>query len=375
MRRVVVLGLLASLLAAPSALAAPRLRASDLRYQGAFLLPAQVSDEKTFAYGGTALAYNPLHRSLFAVGHDWYQLTAEVTVPRAIRSSRLGGLRRSRFLQGFRDATDGRGDGNKVGGQLVFRRRLFGSVYVYYDAAGEQVRSHWARPSTSLRRGRATGLFRVGSVGAGFVSGYMGEVPRAWRRLLGGPALTGNCCIPIISRTSFGPAAFAFDPRRPRRARPLVYYPQAHPTIGAWDGSWDPAHGVFFGGGTTVKGVVFPRGTRSVLFFGTQGIGKFCYGEGSACADPDDSSKGVHAYPYVAQVWAYDAKSLLAVRRHRRKPWQVKPYATWRLRLPFDSGRIGGAAYDSRRQRIFVSQQYGNGTDPVIHVFKLRRRR
>ena len=29
------------------------------------------------------------------------------------------------------------------------------------------------------------------------------------------------------------------------------------------------------------RGVVFPVGGRSVLFFGTQGIGEFCYGEGT----------------------------------------------------------------------------------------------
>jgi hypothetical protein len=382
---------------ARSSLSQPRLASSDLVYRGAFRLPAQVSDQKTFAYGGTALAYNPAHHSLFAVGHDWYQLTAEVTIPRAVRSSSLRDLRRARFRQPFADATGGKADetggtGNKIGGQLVYRGRLYGSVYVYYDAAGEQMVSHWARPSTSLAGATAKGLYRVGTVGAGFVSGFLAEVPRRWRRLLGGPALTGNCCIPIISRTSFGPAAFAFDPARlgvgrSVSARPLVYYPQKHPTIGAWDGSWNPAKGVFFGGGTTIRGVAFPRGARSVLFFGTQGVGTFCYGEGTDqrslegtptpdgtkwCYDPDGSSKGTHAYPYVAEVWAYDAATLRAVRKGRKRPWQVKPYATWRLRLPFGSGQIGGAAYDPASGRIYVSQQYGDGTQPLIHVFKVR---
>jgi hypothetical protein len=359
-------------------------------------LPAQVSDEKTFAYGGTALAYNPAHHSLFAVGHDWYQLTAEVTIPRPVRSSSLRDLHRSRFRQPFADATDGKIDGtggtsNKIGGQLVYRRRLYGSVYVYYDAAGSQIVSHWARPSTSLAGAGAEGLYQVGKLGAGLVSGFMAQVPRNWRRLLGGPALTGNCCIPIISRTSFGPAAFAFDPARlgvvPRaRARPLIYYPQEHPTIGAWDATWNPAKGVFFGGGTTIRGVVFPTGTRSVLFFGTQGTGTFCYGEGTDqpslagtptpdgttwCYDPDDSSKGTHAYPYEPEVWAYDAARLRAVRKGRRRPWQVKPYATWKLQLPFGSARIGGATYDPAVGLIYVSQQHGDGTDPVIHVFKV----
>jgi hypothetical protein len=378
---------------APQAMArSPRLRSADLVYRGAFRLPEQASDQKTFAYGGTALAYNPVHHSLFAVGHDWYQLTAEVTIPRAVRSSSLRKLRRARFRQPFVDATAGKidgtgGTGNKIGGQLVYRGRLYGSVYVYYDAAGEQVVSHWARSGTSLTRGSVKGLYRVGSVGAGFVSGFMAEVPRAWRRLLAGPVLTGNCCIPIISRTSFGPAAFAFDPARPGAAKPLLYYPQKHPTIGAWEGSWNPSKGVFFGGGTTIRGVVFPRGSRSVLFFGTQGVGTFCYGEGTDqrglegsptpdgstwCYDPDGSSKGTHAYPYLAQVWAYDARDLRAVRKGRKRPWQVKPYATWTLRLPFGSGQIGGATYDPKGGRIFVSQQYGDDTQPLIHVFKVR---
>jgi hypothetical protein len=89
--------------------------------------------------------------------------------------------------------------------------------------------------------------------------------------------------------------------------------------------------------------MVFPSGSRSLLYFGTQGIGKFCYGEGTSdpslngkptpdgtiwCYDPDNSSKGTHAYPYVPEVWAYDARDLLAVRRGLKKPWQVKPYAT-----------------------------------------------
>jgi hypothetical protein len=380
--------------------AQPRLTAPELVYRGAFLLPAQVSDRKTFAYGGTALAYNPAHHSLFAVGHDWYQLTAEVTIPRPLRSSSLRALRRSHFRQPFTDATDGKidatgGTNNKIGGQLVYRGRLYGSVYVYYDASGSQVVSHWVRPSTSLAGPRASGLYRVGKLGAGLVSGFMAEVPPSWRSLLGGPALTGNCCIPIISRTSFGPAAFAFDPLTLGRGRrvgdtPLVYYPAEHPTLGAWDATWNPAAGILFNGATTIRGLVFPRGTRSVLYFGTQGTGPFCYGEGTDqrslagtptpdgttwCFDPEDSSKGTHAYPYVPEVWAYDARSLLAVRRGRREPWQVKPYATWKLRLPFGSDRIAGAAYDPVAGLIYVSQQYGNGPEPVIHVFKVSRPR
>jgi hypothetical protein len=378
-----------------SPLSLPLLRSSSLVYEGSFLLPAQVSDRKTFSYGGTGLAYDPARNGLFVVGHDWYQLTAEVTIPPLVKSSRLAALNRAAFLQPFADATGGKidrtpGPNSKIGGELVYQGRLLGTAYVYYDATDSQVVSHWVRPSTSLA-GPARGLFQVGSLGAGMVSGFMATVPPEWSTLLGGPVLTGNCCIPIISRTSFGPAAFAFDPASlggggPVADVPLLYYPAAHPTIGPWNATWNPARGIFFGGGTTIRGVVFPAGTRSVLFFGTQGVGKFCYGEGTAkrglagkptpdgttwCYDPDGSSKGTHAYPYVPEVWAYDAADLLAVRRGLKKPWQVRPYATWAFHLPFGSSQIGGAAYDAAHRLIYVSQQYGNASDPVIYAFSV----
>ena len=375
----------------------PLLQRPDLSYVGAFLLPASSLDRTSFSYGGTSLAFNPARNSLFLVGHDWYQLTAEVSIPPLAKRSVPGALRRAKFIQRFADATAGIAvptgqDGNKVGGLLVYDGRLYGTTYVYYDAAGRQAVSHWVRPTTSLTSGQASGLDQVGSLGAGFVSGYMAEIPPPWRTLFGGPALTGNCCLAIISRTSYGPALFAFDPAavgvaNPVPATPLLYYPSTHPTIGNWSDSWNPSRGIFFNGATVIRDVVFPAGSRSVLFIGTQGTGPFCYGEGTSdhslagqrapdgadyCYDPDGSSKGTHAYPYVSQVWAYDANDLLAVRSGRKRPWAVRPYATWPLSLPFGASGIGGAAYDPRSARIYVSQQHGNGTDPVIHAFRVR---
>jgi hypothetical protein len=376
----------------------PLLKRSSLVYLGSFRLPPAQSSSRTFDYGGTALAYDPARNGLFAVGHAQFQLTAEVSIPALSRATHVASLPQAHYLQGFNDPTDGLIGrppsccGTDIGGQLVIGSRLYGSVYVYYDAAGKQVRSQWARPSTSLTRGRARGLFQVGSQGAGYVSGFMAAVPSPWQRPLGGAALTGNCCIPIISRTSFGPAAFSFDPSSLRAGRvnpdhPLVYYPQNHTTLGPWDGGWDPDQGRLFDGGTTITGTVFPAGSRSVLFFGTQGTGKFCYGDPTSnrklagktapdgatwCYDPTGGGKGPHTYPYQPEVWAYDASELAAVRAGRRAPWQVRPYATWRLPLPFDSPDVGGAAYDPAHQLIYLSQQNTDGPAPVIDVFRVR---
>jgi len=376
-----------------------RLGASSLVYEGAFRLPLPRGSHGTFDYGGTALAYDASRNGLFIVGHPYWQLTAEVSIPRAVRGDRLSRLRRARYLQPFTDATDGLIDeppsccGTDIGGQLVFAGRLYGSVYVYYDATDSQVGSAWVRPSTSLTLGRARGLFTIGRQGAGFVSGFMATVPAVWQRPLGGAVLTGNCCIPIISRSSFGPAAFAFDParltdtQRPVPDSPLFYYPQVHPTVGRWDGSWRPQRGSVFNGNTSITGLVFPSGSRSILFFGRQGTGPFCYGEPTSdkslngkptpdgttwCYDPDGGGKGPHGYPYQAEVWAYDARDALAVRDGRRRPWQLRPYATWRLPLPFGSTEIGGAAYDPAHNLIYVTAQYADGAAPAVAAFKIR---
>ena len=233
------------------------------------------------------------------------------------------------------------------------------------------------------------GPAQVGTLGAGFVSGYMTLIPPEWQSAFGGPALTGNCCLSVISRTSYGPAAFVFDPAAvgdsvPVPDSPLVYYPSSHPTLGTWGDSWDPSWGIVWDGSTMIRGIIFPDDSRSVLFFGTQGVGGFCYGEGTSdpslagkptpdgtiwCYDPGNPYKGTHGYPYTAMVWAYDAKELLAVKQGEKQPWEVTPYATWPLTLPFGSATIGGAAYDAATGTIYVSQQFGNGSEPVIHAF------
>jgi len=378
----------------------PLIQQADLVYVGAFLLPSWTSDATSFSYGGTALAYNPSHNSLFLVGHDSYQRTAEVSIPPLVKSTTLAALHRATFLQPFVEATEGQlplinppdPNAKKIGGYLVYNGQLYVSVYSYYDGGATQAVSHFVRPVTWTPTGQVRGPYPVGALGSGFVSGYMTLIPPEWQNAFGGPALTGNCCLPIIGRTSHGPAALVFDPAAlggptPVPAMPLVYYPASHPTIGTWGGSWNPSQGIFWDGSTVIRGLVFPSRSRSVLFVGTQGIGGYCYGIGTNdsslagkptpdgtiyCYDPVNPYKGTHGYPYTAMVWAYDANALLAVKQGQKQPWEARPYATWPLTLPFSSPRIGGAAYDPATGNIYISQQCVTDTcEPVIHALTI----
>lgn len=386
------------------------LGAANLSYEGAFRVPGGNHGDPnvydTFAYGGTALAYNAVNSSLFLVGHDWDQLVGEIGIPQVVKSNNLDDLSTATVLQQVKDITEGHmgevgtggavySDSVKVGGLMPFGGKLVGTVFIYYDAASFAARSHFTSGFDLAAVGDFSGMYSVGTLNPGFVGGYMAPIPSSWQADLGGPALTGLCCVSIVGRTSLGPAASVFDPSAlgksdPAAATPVVGYPLEHPTLGEW-GNTTTANPVY-NQGSQVTGLVFPEEARSVLFFGRTGLGIPCYGEGTSdqaldrqpvpgetgvvyCYDPGDSSKGTHAFPYAYYVWAYDVLDLISVKGGHKQPWDLKPYSTWALDLPFapDGKALHGVAYDPQGKRIFVSQANGDANGmPVIHVFSIK---
>jgi len=372
----------------------PLLAEDALRYVGGFRLPAGVINGEDFSFGGRVMTYNPTNNTMFV--SSYRSAVAEVTIPAAVNSQDVEALPFAEFVQPFADPTDGHLDdistiGVSVTGLLVSGDRLIVSASIYYDANNTQRFSHFSR-SLKLNQRSFSGWSQVWDAGrTGFVSGAMAPVPPEWQASLGGAAITGQCCIPIVYRTSNGPAAFAFDPTRIGEfavaATPLLYYTLEHATLGPWDGS-NPTYGATTGMG----GLVVIAGTRTALYFGSNGTGPHCYGSGTAdksldntrsadgetlCYDPTTNSKGSHAYPYRYQVWAYDLNDFAAVRTGSKQPWDVVPYAVWPLTFPTlePSVHLGGVAYDAQRQIIYVSQ-LGADADlyssrPVIHAFRI----
>jgi hypothetical protein len=361
----------------------PLLNKDDLHYLGGFRLPGGEHGVSSFAHGGTAITFNPVNNSLFMVGHDWVQAVAEVAIPaRPINSKRVKDWPVASCLQPFMDVRmripKNTLEGTKIGGLLVADGKLIGSLYVFYDAAGKARESHFRLDSLDLTSAHVRGLFQVGVLGAGFTAGYMAEVPAEWREALGTRYLTGQAALCIIGRTSSGPAVFGFDPSRlgtrPAPATPYVYYPHARPLANI------DHQNPYFNGTTEITGVCFPPGTRSVLFFGSHGTGKVYYGEGKDANDKAREDKGYHSVngEYQYQVWAYDARELVAVRAGVKKPWAIKPYAVWKLDFPVNQvgKHIGGVAFDAGTRRLYVSQRSADeGSLPLVHAFELRTKR
>ena len=395
----------------PSAPKAGRLAFSDLHYLGAFRLPARAT-QPGLEFGGRSLGFNPGTGgtgSLFVGCFPPLSLIAEVTIPEPVVSQNLADLQTAAFLQPCSDPQAGAAnrieDANGVrnGGILVYQGKLIVSEYVTYDATTSQKAAFFVKPNTDLGAANATGAFPIMAPNIGFLDGWIGAVPPAWQALLGGPVASGNCCMSIITRTSYGPAAFAWDPAKlvslsvPAPSTALLYYDKDHTTLGPWDGSkgsidnisifWNNAGYGYRGGG------VIPDVGRSILFFGTQGTGKWCYGCGSPQTPPqctagcdqccyekvNPGDKGMHAYPYQHQILAYDLEDMAAVAAGTKAPYAVLPYGVW----PLTHGIVGvdgmsnlnsgGATYDPRMHRIYYTTPDTDQALPLVQVWEVRK--
>jgi hypothetical protein len=361
-----------------------RLQKGHLVYTGAFRLPDGTSGS-TFDGGGRPMTFNPANGTLLIAGISQQQI-AEVNIPAIRTGASLENLATATIRTPFRRLADLQllqcGEAKLTGGMLPWAGDLIVSGYCYFDGGGEQ-RSHYKN---------GVGPVQVGSIGSGFVSGPMAMIPTEWQSRFGGPALTSQWSIPIVSRTSAGPAASVFNPadvgvKNPVPATPVVGYPydddQHRMTLG------NDGDGTLYSTTQYAGGLVFPPGTRTVLFFaGRKALGPFCYGEGvdnpalhgtrdatgeTVCYDPVNHDKGTHGYPYAHFVYAYDANDLVAVKNRRKQPWEVKPYATWAFDLPFQHAQrvIAGVAYDSETKRVFLTAANGDGDKPLVHVFTI----
>ena len=357
------------------------LQAGNLVHQGAFHVPGGIhaggQANAGFKYGGTALAYNPVNNSLYLAGHDWDQFVGEVSVPA------LGGT--GTLLQNLVDPTEGKlasvnpsdSGSKKLGGMLVLSNSLVITGFSFYDGSGTQALSHFMRPLSLSTKGQVVGPYRVGSLGGGFYAGYMGVIPAEWQAALGGSAITGQCCLSVISRTSYGPAAFAFNPTvTGQTASSLLYYTGSNPLEPYGAGGSHP----LFNGTTKVRGVVFPKGTSSVLFIGSTGVGAYCYGQGTS--DSSLNGKGVPGESGVQDLLRPDQRQ----QGRARVSVPIVRLGVQRERSGGREGRLEVAVGAAALRDVAVDRHHGRhghgrrrglrrGRQPDLHLAEVRRRR
>lgn len=396
----------------------------NLTYVGGCRVPQGTFGSSNFGWSGGGdnaigggIAWNPANSSLFItgnhrVGDGGFQGSVAEIAPCStwVNSATASSLNTATVLQNFYDLSEGRiaaiesgeyssGGYIVAGGIHVYGSKVIGTVFHQYDGSNVMRESHFSH-STTLSSSAGASAFDVvyNSLMAGYVGGWMTGVPAAWQTALGGTVLTGQCCLSVISRTSHGMAAFAFEPNdisgtttNTLTAYPLVYYDDAHETLGAFSAT--PANAVY-GGATMVSGMALIPGSNTLLYWGTHSTA-YCYGNGTTtlalvgtpypdpvtgpfvyCYDPDGVGvEGVHTYPNHYQIWAYDLRDLAAVKAGTKLYYQPIPYAYWTITLPIDTSQkiAGGMTIDPATGNIYVSQYCAEVVSsvcyPIIHKF------
>jgi hypothetical protein len=372
----------------------PLLQFEDISYAGAFKIPSSgnVPSEQQTDYSIGTMGYNPgTPGSIFISCHPYGNWAAEISIPEPDKSTNLSQLKTASFLQRCQDPLAGSKppnvlfndpNGYYLGGFLPYKGKLIVTAYLWYDGSGSQTASHYVKATTNLTTANAVGpydIFADGN-GTGYISGYMHPIPSEWQSQLGGPILVGQNGFSIISRGSYGPDAFSFDPdnlgKTQSPSKPLFYYPEAHPTLGGWDATYDGVK-VKWNQTGWYKNMLIIDGTRTALAFGHQGIGPYCYGEGGPgfpCADPDyPDDKGDHAYPYRLQIMAYDVKDMADVSAGLKKPWEVQPYAIWPINPPFGGIRGGGAGWDPVKRRVYFAVLNLDESRPILYAYDVTK--
>jgi hypothetical protein len=358
---------------------APLIQSNNLSLAGTFKLPSgKLGSTYGFESAGTngigpyAVTYNPTNNSLFIGGHPYEQRVAEIAIPQSFSGTPTATALQNLIepLEGKIDSINPSDSSAKIlGAAFVYNSQLYLAAFSSYDANNTQTKSQFVRPTNLYTKGQVQGPFAVGNLNQSWFDKYAAIIPPEWEAAFGGPVLVGGSVGNINALQSWGPSASVIAPsdigsKNPIPATIVLGYPMAHPLSDGFLAS------PLFSQADKIFGLAFPQGTRSVLFFGKHGMGAYCYGEGSACNDPADGAKGVHAYPYRSQVWAYDANDLVAVRNGQKQSWEVQPYAVWQLDSSFTD--IQGVGYDPSTQRIFVSAvcEDSNCT-PLIKVYQI----
>lgn len=151
---------------------------------------------------------------------------------------------------------------------------------------------------------------------------------------------------------------------------------------------------------SNVRATAIPAGTRSLLFVGHHGYGR--YGYGTPTSDPSlhntpapgnwkyiydpawTSGNGEHAYPYRYQMWAYDLTQVQEVLSGTRQPFSCTPTVI-PIDFPFDGTRgfaapdpdpdkryvRGGCYLPDRRLFLVATGQRGFPFRSVIHAIRI----
>jgi len=380
--------------ATPGKLPSDRLvSGSDLEYLGAFSFPADELGESSVNWAAGALHIDD--QSIFIAGHVHDDAIAEFTLPDLVNTVELSELNYAVAKQPFSKLLDNRRVNNRENLDLILgiekhRGRLIVNAMEYYDAAGDnRLSTVVVANASNLAQSNVSGLH--GMQGKARAAGWLSAVPKAWQPFIGGTHISGSSSgLPIISRLSVGPSAFALNLDDALSAEKTTYF-STRELLGF---SYDrPLHDDLFNkfGRNRVwthvseahYGFILPD-SRSYVTLGFSG-GHEGGVEYKPVRDDGEQCGGYCStrindnYNYY---WLWDVADMLAVKRGEKAPHEIKPYEHGKLNLPFqgkDGFRpVGGASYDPLTEILYILVQRANDSfgkyanPPVVVAYRFK---
>lgn len=369
---------------------------SQLTYEGAFRIKASENGISDLNYAQGPIAYNYENHSLFIVGHAHQQAIAEYAIPEIVNSETLSELNMVETpFQVFSDVLSQTADGNpegidRVGGLYYVNHggqaKLIVNAYEYYDApADNTVSTLIVNDANALETTSVSGYYNFEGSPPAHSAGWISPIPEAWQEELDGTHITGHSSgIPIISRASVGPSAFAFDindalnTTQSIKTTTLLDFKLSNPLHSDLSNE-SKTNDIWTHLSRATYGFIVP-GTRTYLTIGSSGGHEsgICY----KCTQDNGNLCGGYCTPEADDnyqyYWLWDMNDLVAVKNGTLNPYDVRPYDHGYFNTPFQangSKKIGGGTFDPSTGNLYLSVQSGDteqGTyarPPVIVVY------
>ena len=371
---------------------------ASLVYQGAFQLPAgDGSDEESWDWGGSAMAYYPdgdptgpndgYLGSIFGTGHEQYQYVSEITIPVPIISAtkNLDELNTADTLQGFQD----------IRGEIVELPRV-GLEYLadkLYYAWGQHMQEGDDGPShgwfeLDLSNPDKQGPWAIEGQDKYTTADYIFSIPESWTDIYTPNYLLATGRFRDGGQAGQGPSLIAYD------GNPLAldvslsntsllqyqtYYedPDANNALNNYHHSDQWA-----GGAWLIK-----NNKSAVIFAGIKGIGDCWYGFSDGTVWPEEppypsegpGERGWWSDSFQGQIIFYDPDDLAAVASGELEPYQPQPYAILNIDdilyyTPENEFRyLGGVSFDRENGILYIFEIRGDQETqrPLVHVWDI----
>lgn len=379
---------------------------ADFTYLGAFRLPAEVSGDISWSYGGAGMTYSPngdpgntdaYPGSLFSISnYPDHNYVSEFSIPVPVISANknLADLPTATTLQPFTDVTAGRQIPGLQDSLTVMdvqyypqqgaqtSAKLYWVMFEYYQPFDE-IGHGWSELDfTNLQ---SQGTWQLGDFCPAGTSKYLFEIPPAWADThTPGKYLAAGRSRVLAEVGTWGPALYAFGPWNDGNppangssvaATSMLHYPFD-------DDNRYINHLVrdFSNSDDWLDGAWLTAGERSaVVFAGMKSLRRVYELEYYGDYNVDGCGyKGWHAEPYYAAVMFYDPALLAAAVQGEIAPYEIQPYAMLNVDdYMFQQGcrrqTLGGVGYDRERGLIYVLEKEVMDDDakPIVHVFQL----